>query len=47
MEWKTQVDITQPMRQMKSKRSYYETPTRGTWRLTSGAGVPAAEGIGK
>jgi hypothetical protein len=47
MEWKTQVDITQPMRLMKSKKSYYENPTRGTWRLTAGIGMPASEAVGK
>jgi hypothetical protein len=47
MEWKTQVDLTQPLRQMKSKKSYFESPGRGTWRLTAGAGIPAAEAVGK
>jgi hypothetical protein len=47
MEWKTQVDLTQPMRLMKSKKSYFENPTRGTWRLTAGIGMPAAEAVGK
>jgi hypothetical protein len=45
MEWKEQVDITQPMRFMKSKKSYFETPSRGTWRLTQ-IGLQAAEKVG-
>jgi hypothetical protein len=47
MDWKTQVDMIQPLRQMKSKKSYYERPSHGKWRLTAGAGVPAAEAVGK
>jgi hypothetical protein len=44
MEWKEQQDFTQPMRLMKSKKSYYEIPGRGEWRLT-GIGLEAAENI--
>jgi uncharacterized protein YsxB (DUF464 family) len=47
MDWKTQVDMIQPLRQLKSKKSYYERPGHGKWRLTAGAGVPAAEAVGK
>ena len=47
MNWKTQVDMVQPLRQMKSKKSYYERTGHGKWRLTAGAGVPAAEAVGK
>lgn len=46
MDWKTQIDMTQPLRQMKSKKSYYENPSHGKWRLT-GIGVEAANGIAK
>jgi hypothetical protein len=47
MEWKTQVDMVQPLRALKSKKSYYENPGHGKWKLTAGAGVPAAEKVGK
>ncbi len=47
MNWTTQVDMIQPLRQMKSKKSYYENPERGKWKLTVGVGVPAAETVGK
>ena len=47
MDWKTQVDMVQPLRQLKSKKSYYERTGHGKWRLTAGAGVPAAEAVGK
>ncbi len=46
MEWKTQVDMTQPLRQLKSKKSYYENPAHGEWRLTK-IGLDAAENIKK
>jgi hypothetical protein len=29
MEWKTQADMIQPLRILKSKKSYYENPSRG------------------
>src|SRR5258708_4132691 len=35
MEWKTQVDMTQPLRLMKSKKSYYDNPSFGKWKLTA------------
>jgi hypothetical protein len=44
MQWKQQVDFSQPMRQMKAKKSYFETPTKGTWRLT-GIGLEEADHI--
>ena len=43
MDWKQQIDFTQPIRLMKSKKSYFENPVKGSWRLTAGVGVPAAE----
>lgn len=46
MEWKTQVDMTQPLRIMKSKKSYYENPSSGKWKLTA-IGLTAAENVGK
>jgi hypothetical protein len=46
MEWKTQVDMTQPLRIMKSKKSYYENPSQGKWKLTA-IGLTAAENVGK
>ena len=46
MDWKTQVDMTQPLRAMKSKKSYYDNPSHGKWRLT-GIGIEAANDIVK
>jgi hypothetical protein len=46
MEWKTQVDMTQPLRALKSKKSYYENPSSGKWKLTA-IGLEAAENVGK
>ncbi len=46
MEWPTQADMTQPMRTLKSKKSYFENPASGKWKLT-GIGLEAAEKIGK
>jgi hypothetical protein len=46
MEWKTQVDMTQPMRALKQKKSYYDNPAHGKWKLT-GIGLNAAEAIVK
>ena len=46
MEWKTQVDMIQPLRQLKSKKSYYENPGHGKWKLT-GIGLEAAKAIVK
>jgi len=46
MEWKTQVDMTQPLRVMKSKKSYYENPSQGKWKLTA-IGLTAANNVGK
>jgi len=46
MEWPTQVDMTQPLRTLKSKKSYYENPSSGKWKLTT-IGLEAADKIGK
>jgi hypothetical protein len=46
MEWKTQVDMTQPLRIMKSKKSYYDNPSTGKWKLTA-IGLTTAENVGK
>ena len=45
MEWKTQADMAQPLRVMKNRKSYYENPEQGQWRLT-GPGLAAAEKVG-
>ena len=45
MEWKTQADMTQPLRRLKSEKSYFENPSSGKWRLTA-IGLEAAERIG-
>ena len=46
MQWKTQVDMTQPLRSLKAKKSYYDNPGFGKWRLTA-IGLTAAENVGK
>lgn len=46
MDWKTQADMTQPMRLLKSKKSYFDNPSSGKWKLT-GIGLEAADKIGK
>ena len=46
MDWKTQVDMIQPLRGLKSKKSYYDNPSHGKWRLTT-IGVEAAKAIAK
>ena len=46
MGWETQVDMSQMMRQLKLKKSYYDNPSRGLWRLTK-TGLEAAQNIAK
>jgi hypothetical protein len=46
MGWKTQADMVQPLRASKHKKSFYENPSRGEWRLTS-IGLEAAENLKK
>lgn len=46
MEWKTQVDMTQPLRTMKSKKSYFDNPSTGKWKMTV-PGLAAADNIVK
>jgi hypothetical protein len=46
MDWKIQTDMTQPLRRLKSEKSYFENPGGGKWRLT-GIGLEAAERVGK
>lgn len=46
LDWKTQADMTQPMRVLKFEKSYFENPSSGKWRLTA-IGLEAAESIGK
>jgi len=46
MEWRTQTDMTKPMRRFKSEKSYFENPSSGKWRLT-GIGLEAASKIGE
>jgi hypothetical protein len=40
MKWAEPVDFTQPMRRLKQRRSYFEVPKRGEWKLTQ-VGVTA------
>ena len=44
MKWPEQVDFSQPMRQMKSKDSYFSHPSRKTWKLTQ-PGLDAARAV--
>jgi hypothetical protein len=46
MDWKTQVDMTQPLRKLKSDKSWYENSSFGKWRLT-GIGLTATQNVGK
>lgn len=46
MNWKAQVDMTQPLRKLKSEKSWHENPEFGKWKLT-GIGLTAAEKVGK
>lgn len=46
MNWKTQVDMVQPLRLLKNKKSHYENPSHGKWRLTQ-IGLDAARKVGK
>ena len=38
--------VTQPLRKLKSDKSWYENPSFGKWRLT-GIGLTAAQNVGK
>jgi hypothetical protein len=38
--------MTQPLRALKSKKSYYENPGSGQWKLTA-IGLTAAENVDK
>lgn len=44
MGWEEQKDFGQPLRAMKSKKSYFENPSRGQWKLTR-VGLEAAKAI--
>ena len=44
MQWNEQKDFSQPMRFMKSKKSYFDNPSRKTWKLTQ-VGLEAARAI--
>jgi hypothetical protein len=44
--WDEQVDFSQPLRQMKNKKSYFEHPTAKTWKLTQ-PGMDAARAVTK
>jgi hypothetical protein len=35
MDWKTQKDLSQPMRQLKKKKSYFDSLEGGFWKLTT------------
>ena len=42
--WKILADFTQPMRLMKSKKSYFDTPKKGQWKLNP-HGLTTAQAI--
>jgi hypothetical protein len=44
MDWKKLADFTQPMRLMKSKKSYFDSPKRGEWKLNA-HGLDVAKAI--
>ena len=44
MEWKMLTDFTQPMRLLKSKKSYFDTPKKGEWKLNP-HGLEVAQAI--
>jgi hypothetical protein len=44
MQWNEQKDFSQPMRLMKSKKSYFDNPSRRSWKLTQ-VGLEAARAI--
>jgi hypothetical protein len=44
MDWKKLADFTQPMRLMKSKKSYFDTPKKGEWKLNA-HGLDVAKAI--
>jgi hypothetical protein len=44
MQWTEQADFSQPMRAMKTKKSYFTTTESKKWKLT-GPGIEAARGI--
>lgn len=44
LKWNEQADFSQPLRQMKSKDSYFSHPSRKTWKLTQ-PGVDAARAV--
>ena len=46
LNWKPRSDVMQPVREMKSKKSFFDTTAYGKWRLT-GIGLEAAEQAGK
>lgn len=46
LDWKGRLDVSQPVREMKSRKSWYDSPSYGKWRLTQ-PGVEAAEAVGK
>jgi hypothetical protein len=45
MSWNTLADFTQPMRMLKQRKSYYDVPVRGQWKLNA-HGLEAAEAVG-
>ena len=47
LKWKEAVDFTQNMRLLKSRKSYFETPSKGTWRLTGIGKDEAVRILGK
>jgi hypothetical protein len=46
LEWKPRLDVMQPVRELKSKKSWFASPGFGKWRLTQ-PGITAAQAVGQ
>lgn len=44
LEWKYRLDVNAPVREMKSKKSWFTSPTYGKWKLTQ-PGIDAANAV--
>ncbi len=44
LNWKPRLDVNQPVRELKSKKSFFDSPTYGKWRLTQ-PGLDAAAAV--
>lgn len=44
LDWKYRLDVNAPVREMKSKKSWFDSPAYGKWRLTQ-PGITAANAV--